>query len=601
MSSSPSSTLPPKANGINGTSSPDGFSKRGSSSKGGHKGSKRVLVVGAGPSGMSSAYSLSLSPQDFSVKVYDKAPSAGGAATSYQLPDPKYYGADYINDGVQGGSPVFHNTFAMFDKTLGFKATEVGLQISFGKGKESFWSNVFPSELVDHFQADIKKFGKTLQTIKRFEPVFAVIPVDRMLKMFGFSPDFGERMVFPLVALFFGTGNETKHISSAILERVFLDPSMRLFEFSEDSLLASVPPMMAFPELARVYGAFRNKVEENGNVAVETCREVFEVQRGTKEAKRKGGYILAKSRACDLEGNVLSGDASDVREESFDEVIMACDADSALKILNAGSGATWREKKVLGNVLYKWDITVTHNDMDYMKKHYQMTYDSAYNAKRDDEETRKKFKYAEENWRPLYLIKMYEKDPAFIEMSFDLTHYQPQFQGVSPVGKGAKISEQDAPPTEREGVRAQNGKLTTDAHMDPNQKEPPYDQHVFQTIFLNKDMSDWWTKDEIREDKVILQKWWKQQSHRWQLYAFTVPFMWAINQGGSGTHTQFAGGWSLVNMTEVALTSGFSAAYALGGKYPFMQDADPARLFKLYYGLSHMARVRSEDRSGFFA
>jgi len=43
-------------------------------------------------------------------------------------------------------------------------------------------------------------------------------------------------MIYPLVALFFGTGNETPNISSAILERVFLDPSMRLFEFSEVSM-----------------------------------------------------------------------------------------------------------------------------------------------------------------------------------------------------------------------------------------------------------------------------------------------------------------------------------------------------------------------------
>lgn len=46
-------------------------------------------------------------------------------------------------------------------------------------------------------------------------------------------------MIYPLVALFFGTGNETPHISSAILERVFLDPSMRLFEFSEVSFRSS--------------------------------------------------------------------------------------------------------------------------------------------------------------------------------------------------------------------------------------------------------------------------------------------------------------------------------------------------------------------------
>lgn len=40
--------------------------------------------------------------------------------------------------------------------------------------------------------------------------------------------DFGEVIVYPLVALFFGTGNQTPFISSAILERVFMDPNMRL-------------------------------------------------------------------------------------------------------------------------------------------------------------------------------------------------------------------------------------------------------------------------------------------------------------------------------------------------------------------------------------
>ncbi|PWN27582.1 nucleotide-binding domain-containing protein [Jaminaea rosea] len=603
MSSSPTSTLPTngnaqangvKANGVNG------HSKAANGSSPNTK-RKRVLIIGAGCSGMSAAYSLSLSPEEFDVKVYDRSPSTGGSATSTQLPDPKRFNADYINDGVQGASPVFHNTFKMFDKVLGFQATEVGLQISFGKGKETFWSNVFPSELVEHFSADIKKFGRVLQHIKRFEPIFAVIPVDRMLKLFRFSPDFGERMVFPLVALFFGTGNETKHISSAILERVFLDPSMRLFEFSEESLLASVPTMMAFPELSRVYGAWRRKIEENGNVAVETSREVYEIHRGTKEAKKQGGHILAKTRRVNAKEEPLTGPDADERIEVFDELIMAADADSALKILSAGSGPTWRERKVLGNVLYKWDVTVTHSDEEYMRRHYELDYQPAYNAKREDADSKKAFEYAEKNWRPLYLIKMYEKDPAFIEMSFDLTHYQPQFQGTSPVGSGARIKEGQAPPSEREGTTSQGKEATTGQHLDPDQKEPSYSDHVFQTIYLNKEMSDWWTKDEVAKEKVILEKWWKQQSHRWQHYAFTVPFMWAINQAGSGTHTSFAGAWSLVNMHEVGIASGFSAAYALGGKYPFKEDEECARLFRLYYALSHMSRMRGEDRKGFFA
>lgn len=134
-------------------------------------------------------------------------------ATSTDI-DAKKYGASYINDGVQGASPVFHNTFALFEG-LGFNSSEVGMQISFGKDpKEDFcefkfgatrqrggwdwgfdmgWhssisgSNVFPSDVIDKYASDIKKFGRVLKVIKTFEPFFALIPVHVMLRMFGFS------------------------------------------------------------------------------------------------------------------------------------------------------------------------------------------------------------------------------------------------------------------------------------------------------------------------------------------------------------------------------------------------------------------------------
>jgi len=123
------------------------------------------------------------------------------------------------------------------------------MQVAFGKD-ENYWSNVYPTQLSRSFAKDIKKFGRALKIIKAFEPIFALMPVHKMLKVFRFSPDFGERMIYPLVALFFGTGNQTPYVSSAILERVFLDPSMKLFEFDEKSLLASIPTMYGFPNVS---------------------------------------------------------------------------------------------------------------------------------------------------------------------------------------------------------------------------------------------------------------------------------------------------------------------------------------------------------------
>ena len=133
-----------------------------------------------------------------------------------------------------------------------FRPTPVGMQVAFGKDKY-YWSNVYPTQLSRSFAKDIKKFGRVLKIIKAFEPIFALMPVHRMLKFFRFTPDFGERMIYPLVALFFGTGNQTPYVSSAILERVFLDPSMKLFEFDEKSLLASIPTMYGFPNVRHIH------------------------------------------------------------------------------------------------------------------------------------------------------------------------------------------------------------------------------------------------------------------------------------------------------------------------------------------------------------
>ncbi|QRW09753.1 hypothetical protein RhiLY_08752 [Ceratobasidium sp. AG-Ba] len=518
----------------------------------------RVCIVGAGASGMSCAYALSRHPDKYEVTVFDKESEAGGMATSIPI-DPDRYGATYINDGVQGCSPTFANTIKMF-KLLGYECSSVGMQISFGKSEETFWSNVFPSPMIRKFESDIKKFGRALKTIKRLEPIFAFIPVRTMLKIFRFNPDFGDRMVYPLVALFFGTGNQTPYVSCAILCRVFLDPNMRLFEFDEKSLLASIPEMFAFPRLGEVYGTWKKSIEGAGNVTFKLGSEVKNVVK--RESKKNGGVVI----------EYIEGEGEHLRSATFDELVMACDADAALKIL--GKSASWMERQVLGSVKYLYDVTITHNDLDYMNRHYETQFKDSLAAEpsgKDDEEA---VELGRKEFKPLYYTKQYEEDKSKIEMSFDLTHYQPQFKGTA------------SSPTDQ-GI---------DHTPHP---EKPMEQHVFQTIFLDRDSSEqMWTWNEIPEEKRIKEKWWKQQSHRWQHYAKVVPWMMFIN---GKHHTHFAGAWSILNMHELAVTSGFSAAYRLGADFPFRGDGECERLFKLYLAASHGVRARPEDRQGFFA
>lgn len=138
------------------------------------------------------------------MTVIERLSVCGGQATTIPLDEGKY-GSSWLNDGVQGGSPIFKHTFNFF-RRYGHEPQEIKLQVSFGQGKDGFWTNVFPSQLVEQYSSDIRKFGKVLKIIKWTMPVLGLVPIKLMLRMFFFSKGFGDKMVFPLIALFLGTG-----------------------------------------------------------------------------------------------------------------------------------------------------------------------------------------------------------------------------------------------------------------------------------------------------------------------------------------------------------------------------------------------------------
>ena len=77
---------------------------------------------------------------------------------------------------------------------------------------------------------ETRRFGTLIRWISRLEPLFIFVRIQTVLRLFRFSPEFGERMVYPLVALFFGTGNQTPSVSAAVIARVFMDKSMAIFQ-----------------------------------------------------------------------------------------------------------------------------------------------------------------------------------------------------------------------------------------------------------------------------------------------------------------------------------------------------------------------------------
>ncbi|KAL7959111.1 hypothetical protein V8C34DRAFT_123788 [Trichoderma compactum] len=545
------------------------------------KSPRHIVIVGGGAAGMSCAATLANHPKDFKVTLVEKNSVVGGQATSIPL-DENRFGAAWMNNGVQGGSQVrqslypsftitspsnnklttpispqiFKHTFNFFNQ-YGFPAQPLQLQVSFGKGPSGFWTNCFPSKLVARHSSDIKRFGVFLRVVKWTMPVLGLVPISIMLRLFFFSKDFGDKMVYPLIALFLGTGNQTANVPAAIVERLFDDPNMKLWDYDADTLLPNQPTMYSFGCLHSFYDEWKHDLVAKG-VSIRTDTEVQSIPSRSK----KGVDLVIKDTSTDS-----------ITTEHFDHLVLCVLADDALRIL--GKSATWREKLILGGASFYDDLTVTHHDSDYFTKQYETRFKPELCRDPKSEAQCHQIPSAKghsptlghgsgsgsgsqhPSFDPMYYTYTYQQNPRLIEMSFNCSNYQHQFKH-------------------------------NQASSSPETPAEP----VYQTIFLDKQRSRLWTIDAIDEAKIIKLNWWHQLGHRWQHYIRVVPGVMLL-QGRNNTY--FAGSWTLVNMHEVACISGIAAAYRLGAAYQkfddFAQD-----FFAKYLLVSHGKLFSREEK-----
>jgi predicted NAD/FAD-binding protein len=308
----------------------------------------KVCIIGAGAAGMSAAWSLSRYPDRYDVTVCEKKAQAGGVATTENvqiMPDVSCE----INDGVQGGSSSYRNSI-LLHREVGFDPSPVHMRISFGQDTYA-WTNYLPADTngikIQQLESEIRRFGRYLKIISWLEPIFIFIPIWLTTRIFCLSSRFTNAMLYPLVALFFGTGNQTANVSSALIARVFLDPDLKLFDYNSQRLLASQADMFAFDKLSNIYQSL-----------VDKCIEI----------SRNQTKFYFNQSITNIQSTSVYTD-SDQLIDTFDQIIFACDAETVLKILDKPSRI---QQAVLGNVRYFDDVTYTHTDLDYMNAHYNV-------------------------------------------------------------------------------------------------------------------------------------------------------------------------------------------------------------------------------------
>jgi predicted NAD/FAD-binding protein len=500
---------------------------------------------------MTCAHHLAEHPDKFDVTLVDAVDYCGGQAYSIPL-DKQKTGASWLNQGVQGGSYIFHHTMTMFSRN-GFWADPVKLQVSFGKD-DQFWTNVFPTKMLKKHASEVKRFFYMIKIIRTFEIFFALLPIKYLVKLFWFSTEFANVVALPMVALFLGTGNYAPEVPSMVLERLCTSPTYGMwYPPDKNSIASNQPPMVVFPNSSEFYETWRKNLVKKG-VKVRLSTEVTRITRRDKNGVTV--KIIGRTPAKDhhntdsawvpdsVDNSNADADKVETTEE-YDEIVLCVLTDTAKRLLKPT--ITTLESKILGSAKFANDVTVTHTDADYMRKHYENFYnpDQAV-SEINGESMQERVDFAKDNFKPMYLIKMYPQDLTKLEMCFDCTNYQAQF-----------------PPS------------------------VPFDNHVFQTIFLNKERDGHlWSIDQIDESKIIRKDWWHQLCHSFTHYLFVVPWMWLL-QGKR--HTRYAAAWTMVNAHEVACISGISAAVDLGADYPEDLERDQFALlsFRLYYLLAY--------------
>lgn len=127
--------------------------------------------------------------------------------------------------------------------------------------------------------------------------------------------------------------------------------------------------MVVFPNETEFYTKWQHDLESRGvNVRLNT-----EVTSVIERSSKRVRVTVRGRRPQPDHHNPVNGDQDlPEKEEEYDELVLCVLADTAKILL--GKKARWIEKRILGVPKWSDDVTVTHHDLDYIRKWYEIDF-----------------------------------------------------------------------------------------------------------------------------------------------------------------------------------------------------------------------------------
>jgi uncharacterized protein len=298
---------------------------------------KRICIVGGGVSGLAAAWALGQHPERFAVELYERNDELGGNAVTVDIPQDDGTSIP-VDISVTAYIPTVYQNYVKLLERFGIDSLPTRFSYSVSYGKD-IYAHDFDSALKTELRPEIDRFQRLLRRIQRVNALnkrrshltaslnpFNYVPMGRVLDAQGFSSDFRFKVLKPMFVNFLLASN------------VFDMPAAMFAMYLDFFDIERATPMVTWDQGTR--NLYRHMAAE--------LRGGLHLRRGVARIRRAPDAVFVRD-----EHGV---------EERFDEVVLACNANQALMLLERPRRL---ERWVLSSVRYESELhnhAIVHTD-----------------------------------------------------------------------------------------------------------------------------------------------------------------------------------------------------------------------------------------------
>lgn len=304
---------------------------------------KKIAIVGGGVAGIGAAWTLSQHPERFDFQLFEKNDRLGGNARTIDIPQ-EDGSLIPVDISVTAFIPTVYHNFRELMKRYQIEEMDTRFSYTIEHGGE-IYAHDFDSPMRERLQKEIDKFQRTLRFLQRFNFLnksrskflaalnpFNYVSMNTVLNARGLSGDFRYKVLKPMFVNFLMATN-VYDMPAALFSR-YLD----FFDIEKAT------PMTTWKYGTRnIYQRMTAKFQDR-----------IHLNRGIDKVIRDGKGVTLR----DCHG----------KEERFDEVILACNANQSMMMLDKPSKL---ELWLLSSIRYEAELhnhVTVHSDESVLPK-----------------------------------------------------------------------------------------------------------------------------------------------------------------------------------------------------------------------------------------